>query len=74
MEHANENLEYSVRFGLKHSFDNIDKAAKIALAKYRSIVKRQVRPHETMELKSLMHELHLFQLESQFKRSLVSVG
>lgn len=71
MEHPNENLEYSVRFALKHSLDNIEKAVKIAMAKYRSIVKRQLRSHEIIDIKALVGELRNWQFDHQLPRSLV---
>ena len=74
MEHPNENLEYSARFGLKHSFDNIEKALKIAMAKYRSIVKRQLRSHEVVDLRALIDEIQSWQTESQAARSLVALN
>lgn len=71
MKHTDENLEYSARFGLKHSLDNIEKAIKIAIAKYKSIVKRQLRKQEIFDLKWLVQEFRNWQLENQPARSLI---
>lgn len=71
MKHTNENLEYSARFGLKHALDNIEKAIKIAIAKYRAIVKRQLRQQEILDLKWLVTEFQSWQAANQLPRSLI---
>lgn len=73
MEHPNENLEYSARFGLKHSLDDIEKAVKIAVAKYRSIVKRQLQRQEIQDLKALIMEIFDWQGRQQPTRSVVGL-
>lgn len=74
MEHPNENLIYSARFGLKHANHNAEKAAKVAVAKYRSIIKRQLRAHEVAEIRNLIMELQSWCAEQNSPRSLVAVG
>lgn len=73
MEHPNENLAYSARFGLKHATDNTEKASKIAAAKYRSIMKRQLRSHEIAEIQNLINEIQLWQSGQDTPRSVVGL-
>ena len=57
MIHSSQNQEYSARYGLKNSHDNIEIAQQMAEAKYRALVGRDVLFSEIVNINRFIKEL-----------------
>lgn len=55
-----QDKEYSARYGLKQSVDNIDAAQQLAEEKYRALVGRDIWTSEINDIHQLIDELRIW--------------
>ncbi len=58
MSHSTQHQEYSARYGLRSSKDNVEVAQQIAEAKFRSLTGRDIVFSEMVGINHLIEELH----------------
>ena len=62
MNHSAQYQEYSARYGLKSSQNNIEIAQQIAEAKYRALVRRDIAFSEMVDIRHFIEELQSWSL------------
>lgn len=58
MNYASQDQEYSARYGLRSSQNNIEVAQRIAEAKYRTLVDRDILFSEILNIQQFIQELN----------------
>lgn len=58
MNYASQDQEYSARYGLRSSQNNIEVAQRIAEAKYRTLVDRDILFSEILNIHKFIQELN----------------